>query len=97
MIAVDSELTVRFANSVASELLDVRQGGRLSAPWHGFDLEGFTMGLFDSQALYAAETPGAPVQLKAVEPAIGGIEVGVIGAFAAAVADPAAFVKLTPP
>jgi hypothetical protein len=37
------------------------------------------------------------VQLRAVEPAIGGIEVGLIGDFASAVSDPAAFVRLTPP
>jgi hypothetical protein len=48
-----------------------------------------------SQALLCGEAPNAPIQLRAVEPAIGGIEVGVIGSFAAAVADPAAFVKLT--
>jgi hypothetical protein len=48
-----------------------------------------------SQAMLAAETPGAPIQLRAVEPAIGGIEVGVIGSFAAGVSDPTAFRKLT--
>ncbi len=35
----------------------------------------------DSRALLVGETPGAPVELRAVEPAIGGLEVGVIGAF----------------
>lgn len=44
-----------------------------------------------------AETPGAPVELRAVEPSIGGMEVGVIGAFASQLMDPAAFEKLTPP
>lgn len=48
-----------------------------------------------SQALLCAETPDAPIQLRAVEPAIGGVEVGVIGGFAAVVADAAAFVRLT--
>jgi hypothetical protein len=51
----------------------------------------------NSQALLCAESPDAPVQLQAVEPAIGGIEVGVIGSFAAAVADADAFVSLTAP
>jgi hypothetical protein len=50
-----------------------------------------------SQALLCAETAGAPIQLRAVEPAIGGVEVGVIGAFCADVSDSAAFVKLTAP
>jgi hypothetical protein len=50
-----------------------------------------------SQALLCGEAAGSPVQLRAVEPAIGGIEVGVIGSFAAVVADEAAFVRLTPP
>ena len=50
-----------------------------------------------SQAVLVAETPDAPIQLRALEPAIGGVEVGVIGAFAADVSDAAAFVKLTGP
>jgi hypothetical protein len=51
----------------------------------------------DFRALLAAETAGSPVQLRAVEPSIGGYEVGVIGAFAAVLADPPAFCKVTPP
>jgi hypothetical protein len=50
-----------------------------------------------SQVLLCGETPGAPIQFSVVEPAIGGFEVGVIGAFAAAVADAGPFIKLTPP
>jgi hypothetical protein len=49
----------------------------------------------DSQALLVAETAGAPVELRVVEPAIGGVEVGIIGAFEAVVVDPGAFVMLT--
>lgn len=45
--------------------------------------------------LLVAETPGAPVELKVVEPAIGGLEVGIIGAFEAVVADPGAFALAT--
>jgi HK97 family phage major capsid protein len=48
-------------------------------------------------SLLVAETSGSPVQLRAIEPAIGGYEVGVIGAFAAVLADPAAFVGVVPP
>lgn len=51
----------------------------------------------DSQSLLVAETPGAPVELRAVEPAIGGMEVGVIGAFVSKITDAGAFRKLTIP
>jgi hypothetical protein len=47
--------------------------------------------------LIVGERPGEPVSLAAAEPAIGGIEVGVIGSFAASVADGDAFVVLTVP
>jgi HK97 family phage major capsid protein len=50
-----------------------------------------------SSSLLCAETSGAPVQLRAVEPALGGMEVGIIGAFVAKVVEPAAFVPLTAP
>jgi HK97 family phage major capsid protein len=49
----------------------------------------------DGSALLAAETPGAPVEMRAVEPAIGGMEVGVIGAFKAKVFDPNRFIHLS--
>lgn len=48
-------------------------------------------------AALVGETPGAPVELRAVEPSIGGMEVGVIGAFASEVTEAGAFVKLTAP
>jgi len=51
----------------------------------------------DFSALLCAETAGSPVELRAVEPSIGGVEVGIIGAFACAVTDPGAFAELTPP
>ncbi len=51
----------------------------------------------DFSALLCAETAGSPVELRAVEPSIGGIEVGIIGAFACAVSDPGAFAELTAP
>ncbi len=44
-----------------------------------------------AKALISGETPGAPVELKVVEPAIGGVEVGLIGAFAAVSADDSQF------
>jgi hypothetical protein len=49
------------------------------------------------EQLLRGETPGSPVQLRAVEPSIGGMEVGVIGAFASKVIELAAFARLTPP
>jgi hypothetical protein len=45
--------------------------------------------------LIVAETAGAPVELRVVEPAIGGVEVGLIGAFEAVVAEDEAFALLT--
>jgi len=45
--------------------------------------------------LIVAETPSAPVELRVVEPAIGGVEVGIIGAFEAVVAEDEAFSLLT--
>lgn len=45
--------------------------------------------------LIVAETPGAPVELRVVEPAIGGVEVGLIGAFACVAAEDEAFSLLT--
>jgi hypothetical protein len=49
----------------------------------------------DREALLAAETPGAPVELRVVEPAIGGVEVGIIGAFEAVVVDDGSFAMIT--
>lgn len=45
--------------------------------------------------LLVAETGGAPVQLRVVEPAIGGYEVGLIGAFEAVAVEDEAFSLLT--
>jgi len=49
----------------------------------------------DRAGLLVAETDGAPVELNVVEPAIGGLEVGIIGAFEAVVVDPGAFSTIT--
>lgn len=48
----------------------------------------------DSSALLVAENPNAPVELRAVEPSIGGMEVGVIGGFKAKVYDAGRFLRL---
>jgi hypothetical protein len=62
---------------------------------YGFGTGSNTAVVGDSSALLVAETPGAPVEMRAVEPAIGGMEVGVIGAFQAKVFDPARFMHLS--
>lgn len=49
----------------------------------------------DISALLCAETPGAPVEMRVVEPAIGGVEVGLIGAFEAVVTDNGAFAAVS--
>lgn len=50
--------------------------------------------VYDSSTILVAETPGAPVELRAVEPSIAGFEVGVVGAFLAAITEDAAVQKL---
>ena len=49
----------------------------------------------DMGGLLVAETANAPVELRVVEPAIGGLEVGLIGAFEAVIVDPGSFSLLT--
>jgi hypothetical protein len=49
----------------------------------------------DNSGLLVAETAGAPVELRVVEPAIGGVEVGLIGAFEAVVVDDGSFAMIT--
>ncbi len=58
-------------------------------------LDAGTMIVGDMAGLLVAETAGAPVELRVVEPAIGGVEVGIIGAFEAVVVDPGAFSLIT--
>jgi len=59
---------------------------------YGFDQDTAIVG--DASALIVAETPGAPVQLRVVEPSIAGMEVGVVGAFKAVVFDALRFQHL---
>jgi len=58
-------------------------------------LDAATIIVGDANALLCAETPGAPVELRVVEPAIGGVEVGIIGAFEAVIVDPGAFTRVS--
>jgi hypothetical protein len=49
----------------------------------------------DMDGLLVAETAGAPVRMFVSEPAIAGVEVGLVGAFEAAVVDDGAFALIT--
>jgi HK97 family phage major capsid protein len=76
--------------------------GTLTGTWRGLRVVGsygFTNAntaiVGDSRAFLVGENPGAPVEMRAVEPTIGGMEVGVIGAFKATVFDTSRFKKLT--
>jgi len=62
---------------------------------YGFGTASNTAIVGDSNAFLVAETPGAPIEMRAVEPAIGGMEVGLIGAFKAKVFDVNRFQKLS--
>lgn len=67
------------------------QGLKL-VPSHG--LTGTACFVGNSQSLLVAETAGAPVEMRAVEPSIGGMELGVIGAFAVELTDKEAFAAI---
>ena len=58
----------------------------------GFDQNTAIVG--DSGALLVGENPGSPVEMRIIEPRIGGWEVGLIGAFNAVVFDPNRFQHL---
>lgn len=51
--------------------------------------------LGDGNAFLIGETAGAPVEMRAVEPSIGGMEVGVIGAFKSKVYDTTRFIHIS--
>ena len=79
-----------------SQFVDVSQSG--VGPLRVVVSRGLNSGeiiVGDRDGLLVAETPGAPVELRVVEPAIGGVEVGLIGAFEAAVVDDGAFALIT--
>lgn len=95
-----------FAALIPATNAAVFVGGALSLTGQGGSFAGLRMvvsrGLDsgvalvgDSEGLLVAETPGAPVQLRVVEPAIGGLEVGIIGAFEAVAVEDEAFSLLT--
>jgi hypothetical protein len=59
---------------------------------YGFDQDAAIVGL--SRHLFVGENPGSPVEMRVIEPRIGGYEIGVIGAFNAAVFDVNSFAHL---
>lgn len=59
---------------------------------YGFDQDTAIVGL--ARHLFVGENPGSPVEMRVVEPRIGGYEIGVIGAFNAAVFDVNSFQHL---
>ena len=60
---------------------------------YGFDQDVAIVGRADH--LFAGENPGSPVEMRVIEPRIGGYEIGVIGAFNAAVFDVNSFQHLS--
>lgn len=78
--------------------INIAQGGAGNiaglklVPSHG--LTGNACFVGNAQSLLVAETAGAPVEMRAVEPSIGGMELGVIGAFVSELTDPTAFVAI---
>ena len=62
---------------------------------YGFGSPSSAAVLGDASAFLVGETQGAPVELRAVEPNIGGMQVGVIGAYKAKVFDSNRFIHLS--
>ncbi len=90
--------TTNTENMTATGGLNI---GTMSGTWKGLRVVGSygfananTTIVGDSRAFLVGETPGAPVEMRAVEPTIGGMEVGVIGAFKATVFDVNRFQRL---
>lgn len=88
ILGLTSDQFSQFVNVASSEV-----GPLNIVVTRGMDAGVMTIG--DSAGLLVAETAGAPVELRVVEPAIGGVEVGIIGAFEAVVVDPGAFSMIT--
>ncbi len=96
-MAVDRYWYMFGLTSTPQTIFTVVDGNRIGpltfVPSRGLDTGLIIVG--DSEALLVAETPGAPVDLQVVEPAIGGLEVGIIGGFEAVVVDDGAFAEIT--
>lgn len=96
-MAVDRYWYMFGLTSTPQAIFTVVDGNRIGpltfVPSRGLDSGLIIVG--DSEALLVAETPGAPIDLQVVEPAIGGLEVGIIGGFEAVVVDDGAFANIT--
>ncbi len=93
-LGTDQVLQVSSVGSLDIKTLTGRFAGLSVVGSYGFS-DPDTAILGDSQAFLVGETPGAPVEMRAVEPAIGGLEVGVIGAFQSKVFDTDRFIRLS--
>lgn len=91
-LGLTSDVSLAFGQS---GLLSVNGEGRGLRVIVSRGLNAGEMIVGDSDGLLVAETPGAPVELRVTEPAIGGYEVGIIGAFEAVVVDNGAFSLIT--
>ncbi len=92
-IATDQVLNISAVGQLDIKTMTGTFAGFRVVGSYGFDAGVAILG--DSNAFLVGETPGAPIELRAVEPAIGGMEVGVIGAFSAKVFDTERFLHLT--
>jgi hypothetical protein len=85
-----------MTSAAFSQFVDVGQGN--IGPLNVIVSRGLNAGeviVGDINGLLVAETPGAPVELRVVEPAIGGVEVGLIGAFEAVIVDSGSFAAVS--
>lgn len=94
VITSDTRVMLIDAGNVNLQSLSGRVSGLNVVTSRGFAAGTAIVG--DSRALLVGETPGAPVQLRAVEPAIGGYEVAIIGAFKAQSFDDDRFADIGP-
>lgn len=93
-LGTDQTLQVSPVGNLNVETLTGTWSGLRVVGSYGFSSQ-MTAIVGDSAAFLVGETPGAPVEMRAVEPAIGGMEVGVIGAFKSKVFDAARFRRLS--
>jgi hypothetical protein len=96
-MAIDRYWLLFGTTSTAAAQFTTVSGGGVGplrfVPSRGLDAGVIIVG--DSQGLLVAEDADSPVELRVTEPAIGGFEVGLIGAFEAVVVDNGAFAMVT--
>jgi len=92
-LGTDQTLQVSSVGSLDIGAMTGTYAGLRVVGSYGFSAHTAIVG--DANAFLVGETPGAPVEMRAVEPAIGGMEVGVIGAFKSKVFDSQRFIHLS--